>query len=262
MRRMTLVMGLVFVAAARSSPAFAEPPAPSASAFPGPTPALPPIGVAVLGLAGATDVAWPLAQSVYATPSLRPASMDEPHARVLCGEALPGNPAPELRDLAEIVAALRHDSMPTDDAPGLALLADVARRLSVRAIVVVRTDAGRPSARVFLADSGAFDAALYGPDPAAPSSWSMTTRSLVRAFGSDHRAPRVEGVAPGAATHAPPLATHGGSDSVSPTRGHAFYESGWFWGAIGAAAFAGGAVFLATRDSGPSAIHLQLQVPH
>jgi hypothetical protein len=48
----------------------------------------------------------------------------------------------------------------------------------------------------------------------------------------------------------------------APPKGHAFYESGWFWGALAAAAFAGGAVYFASRDNQPTTIHLEMQVPH
>jgi hypothetical protein len=64
-------------------------------------------------------------------------------------------------------------------------------------------------------------------------------------------------------TSAPVLATHEEPILTGPPpKGKAFYESGWFWGALGAAAFAGGAIFFATRDNGESTIHLQMQVPH
>jgi len=62
---------------------------------------------------------------------------------------------------------------------------------------------------------------------------------------------------------APALATHEEPAPVTePPKKRAFYESGWFWGALGAAAFAGGAVYFATRDNGPVPIHLEMQVPH
>jgi hypothetical protein len=61
--------------------------------------------------------------------------------------------------------------------------------------------------------------------------------------------------APALATHEAPLV-----EGPPPHRRH-FYESGWFWGAIAAAAFAGGAVYLATRDTSSPTIHLQLKVP-
>ena len=210
----------------------------------------------MVALPGATDAAWPLARSVYASPSLRPASIDDARARALAGEAAAGDAPRDVRDLADTVAALRGD-----DAPSRALLADVARRLGVRAVVVVAVEASRPSARVFLADAGAFDAATYGPDDAAPASWSATVRSLARSFGAeaptapDTRSPPVEAHAPAAATRERPK-----PDGGAPS-GRAFYLSGWFWGALGAAAFGAGAVFLATRDTQGSTIHLVVKVP-
>lgn len=67
--------------------------------------------------------------------------------------------------------------------------------------------------------------------------------------------------APTGAAGAPALATHEVSPGTTAARHHEFYESGWFWAAIGAAAFVGGVAFLATRDSNPSAIHLHVEVP-
>jgi hypothetical protein len=40
-----------------------------------------------------------------------------------------------------------------------------------------------------------------------------------------------------------------------------FYKSPWFWAAAGAALFAAGAVYLATRNDGPDNIQLQVSVP-
>lgn len=210
-----------------------------------------PFGLAVLAAPGSTDAAWPLASAVYANPSLRPPSLDEPRARVLCGEApAPGAP-PAVKDLAETVAAVRGD-----DAPTRALLVDIAHRLGVRGLLVVRAEAGRPIARLFLADAGTFDAAVYGPDDRSLGTWNGATASLARSFGSTPPAP-------GASLAAPSLATHDGVIVASaPPKPKAFYEKGWFWGAVGAAAFAGGAIFFATRDNGPTSIHLTVQVPH
>jgi hypothetical protein len=262
-RRLTLAMGFVLIVAARTSPALAESPVVSPAGLlastPRSTPIAAPFGLAVVALAGATDAAWPLAQSVYAATSLRPPSVDESRARVLCGEPAPAGAPPDLHDLAETVAAVRGD-----DPPSRALLASIALLLSVRAVVVVEVDAGRPAARVFLAETGAFDAASYVPDDAAPLAWSRTTQSILRAY--DFLA--VGSSAPVPAT--PPRIDEcpSGADRATAEprtcRPHhrAFYESGWFWTAFGAAALAGGAVFLATRDSRPPAIHLQLQVPH
>ena len=67
--------------------------------------------------------------------------------------------------------------------------------------------------------------------------------------------------APAAMAPAPALATHEVPDGAAPKR-REFYESGWFWGALGAAAFVGAVVFFATRDSSAPALHLHVEVPH
>ncbi len=250
-----LVLARAFPAAGDDSPPAAPAPTstPASASTLAPTaPASTPTSVAVVALPGAADAAWPLARSLYADPTLRPVTVDEAHARVLCGDPpAPGAPA-DLRDLAETVAALRGD-----DAPSRTLLDGLARRLGLRALVVVRVDEGRPTARLFLTETGAFDAAAYAPDdpPTAPGpSWSATIRSLDRLFGPPSLPPQ-------AVVTAPPLATHDAPRSETP-RSRAFYESGWFWGALGAAALLGGAAYIATRDSSPSTIHLEVQVPH
>jgi hypothetical protein len=253
LRRFAVLIGFVILAATTASSALAESAAASLAPASAGRPAAPE-GLVVVALQGATDAAWPLARSVYGMASLRPPALDETHAHVLCGEGASADALPELRDLADTVAALHGD-----DAPSRALLGDIARRFSVRAIVVVRVDAGGPRARAFLADSASFDAAIYPPDEGSPAAWSATTRSLVRVFGS--------GVSPAqrppVAVRAPDLATHSGPNAEgAPSSRQQFYQSGWFWGALGAAAFGAGAVFLATRDTGSSAIHLQLEVPH
>jgi hypothetical protein len=235
---MSLVLSRELTAGAEPTPAASSAPAPSSGSL------------AVVALPGAADAAWPLAQSIYADPALRPGSVDETHARVLCGET-PANASPELRDLGDTVAALRGD-----DAPSRTLLEGIARRFALRALMVVRADDGHPTARLFLAESGAFDAASYAPDdpPTVPGpSWSATVRSLDRLYGAPPPAQ--------ASIRAPILATREAprSETSGP---RPFYQSGWFWGALGAAALLGGAAYMATRDSSPPAIHLEVQVPH
>jgi hypothetical protein len=270
MRWVTLAIGLVLFAAAGDARAAdpvpsaapappASSPAPVPSAAPAPVAA--PTGLAVVALPGAADAAWPLAQAVYAETSLHPPSVDDAHARALCGEApAPAAPA-DVRDLADTVAALRGD-----DAPTRMLLGGIAHRFGVKGLLVVRVDAAHPTpdATVFLAETGTFDAATYAPDAAAPSSpgqvtWSGATKSLVRAFGESGNAAPAGASAPQVA--APALATHEATDDHGTTPSRAFYESGWFWGALGVAALAAGAVFFATRDTSNPTIHLQAQVP-
>jgi len=213
-----------------------------------------PSGLAVVAEPGATGAAWGLAQSVYAVDAIRPIAIDEPHARVLCGEPPPATEVPDLVDLAQMVAAVQGDT-----APARSLLADLARRFNVRALVVVRAGSASepgPTARVFLPDAASFDAATYSPDDSPASGWSAAVRSLVRAYGG-----QVPSVDPGA-LRAPALATAEvpKAEAVPPKK-VSFYQSGWFWGAIVAAAFTGGAAYFAVRDNGPTTIHLELQVP-
>jgi hypothetical protein len=247
--------------ASPAAPAASPPPVAIATAAPAPASS----GLVVVALGGSMDVAWPLARAVYAQPSLRPSAVDEASARVLCGEA-PAPDAPRaVRDLAETVAAIKGD-----DLPSRTLLAEIARRTGARAVVVVHPEAGRAVARVLLPDAGVFDAATYAPDAATPLTWNAAAQSLARAYGGSTTPAALAGAAPApgaagstATTSAPPLATHAEPQlTTEPPRKRAFYESGWFWGALGAAAFAGGAAYFATRDNGASTIHLQMQVPH
>jgi hypothetical protein len=205
-------------------------------------------GLAVIAVPGATDAAWPLAQGLYRHGSLDGSRLDEAQARVLCGEPpAPGAPA-ELHDLADTVTAVRGD-----DAPSRALLGSLARHFALRALVVVWMNAGRPLARVFLPDIGAFDAAIYVPDGESGASWSGATRSLSRAFGIESVATPIPAAA---------LATHPLSEANLHGMSRPFFLSPWFWGALGIAAAAGGVAYLVTRDSGSHTIHLEVQVPH
>ncbi len=201
-------------------------------------------GLAVVAVAGATDVAWPLAQSIYMDRLLRPDSLDDRHARVLCGERPLGSAPSDLLDLHQMVAALGDD-----DAATRVLLGELAHRLSVRAIVVVRVgEKGRTIAKVFLSETASFDAPEYSPDEGQTPDWSAVVRSLERSFGTL----AVKLQAPALATREAPL-----REERHPKQ---FYESGWFWGALGAAALAGGAFYFVSRDSSAPTIHLELQV--
>jgi hypothetical protein len=238
------------------TPGGVAPSAPSASpaSRPGPgtmvptqLPAIPTAGahgLAVVAIADAGSVAWPLAQALYADASLRP-SFDEAHARVLVGEAPAADASTELRDLGDTRAAIHGQ-----DAPSRQLLAGLASSLHVTGVVVVQRDGdATASARVFVAATGAFDAARYSPDPGPQLGWRATVESLHRAFGPVVALPPV-------ATAAVPPPPRTEDHTRAP-----FYKSPWFWGALGAAAFGAGAVYFATRDNSPDTIHLQVQVP-
>ena len=214
-------------------------------------------GLAVVAIDTASDAAWPLAQGVYARPALRPAALDERSARVLAGEPVGADAAQGLRDLAETRAAIRGD-----DAPSRQLLASLARTFHVRGLVVVKTAAdaagtASPAARVFLAETGAFDAARYLPDTTESTAWSGAVDSLDRVYGTPLRGGSGSAARPLAASPNVALAPRApGEGKPKP-----FYASPWFWGAVGTAAFGGVAVYFATRDNSSGAIHLQMQVP-
>lgn len=223
-------------------------------------------GLAVLALAGATDAAWSLAREVYASAALKPEGLDDARARVLAGEApAPGAPQP-VRDLEQLRAAVKGD-----DIASRQILPVIAEQLHVRGIVVVEAPPNaKPIARVYVTDARAFDAARYAPDESATLGWSGATQSLARAFGTPAAATIFPARDATSSTQAPFGARSGTGAAAlqegpkvenAPPPSKKFYESGWFWGALGAAAFIGGAVFFATRDNTPGTIHLQMQVP-
>lgn len=228
-------------------------------------------GFAVLALDGATESASPLARAIYGHPSLRPyAGLDESRAHVLLGETAPSN----LQDLASTRAAIHGD-----DAPSLKLLSSIASDFRLRGIVVVSCEVGAapatstwgaspspstpttacvPVARVFLDAAPArpahFESETYRPDLSLEAGKAITWNASVAALDSEY------GVIEPSSKPAP-LAATSATPKDETKKSHAFYESAWFWGALGAAAFAGTAVFLATRDNGGDTIHLQMQVP-
>jgi hypothetical protein len=245
-RRVLLAWVLSAAVWTSARPAAAEPPGVAIVTPAAATAAAATRGLLVVAPPPAAGAAWPLAQAVYADATLRPASIDEAHARVLCGEAAPSGARGDLRDLAETVAAIQGD-----DAPSRTLLADIAQRWTAAAVVLVHVEPGRPAlARVFVASSHEFDAATYAEDLTAATPWAATVRSLARAYS-----------APAPALEAPPLATHASPKPAESNASRPFYTSPWFWGALGAAALAGGTAYLLSRDSSPTTIHLQVLGP-
>ena len=236
-------------------------------------------GIAVLAIGPARDEAFALARAVYGS-RLRPTSLDEVRARVLAGAPPPPNASRELRELAEVRAGIT-----TEDAAARRLLTGLAQQVGAQALLVVKVDRGpalppatapvatedagadadaavpagnaAPAttvvARLFLTDSGDLDAARYAPDPGleGPAAWRSTVTSLEARFPPTSRV-----VGPSAATSAAPVKVKPEDEKSSP-----FYASGWFWGAVGAAALLGTGFYFATRDTGSDPIHVQLKVP-
>jgi hypothetical protein len=226
----------------------------------------PPYGLIVLAEGDAVLPAKSLAHSVYGDPGLLPRGLDESRARVLAGEPVPADASGALRDLAETRAAVHGD-----DAPTRSLLSTLSSSFHVKGIVVVLDHAGSrggAGARVFVAATGAFDAVLYEADVspsvtwgvAAPAlTWAGASNALHRSFADVVVVAPVETRPPAPIVgEVPPLKDGKGE---KPSGGRPFYTSPWFWGAIGAAAFAGAAFFFASRDSSDPAIQLQVQVP-
>jgi hypothetical protein len=219
-------------------------------------------GLAVVAEGDSASAAASLARGVYADPSLLPPTLDEGRARALAGGPVGPDSPRELQDLAATRAALRGD-----DAPSRNMLASITASLHLKGVVVVEANPGdKPTARVFVASSGSFDAVVYEADPAPPVTWGSGGAAWVwsGAVSALHRGfaePTASGVvapAPIAALAPTPAAV-----AADKTTGSSkpFYASPWFWGAIGAAAFAGAAFFFATRDSADPNIQLQVQVP-
>ncbi len=203
-------------------------------------------GYVVVAVPGATDIAWPLARGVYGSAVLKPAVIDDARARVLAGEPVPTGAGADLTELAELRAGVKGD-----DAASREVLAALAQKLSVHGIVVVLADP--PAARVYDAATRAFDAAQYAPDAAtntAAVTWDGTVRSLERPFLPVRQPSTVLSTGPGTK----PAAT-------KKSESKAFYESPWFWVAIGTAALIGGGVLIATNVQTGDTLHLQMKTP-
>ncbi len=244
MRRVAIAVGFLVMTAA-SLPALADQPA-----------ALPPLPAPTTTAAPTP----PPAPTGAATPAPAPAPAAQAPAVVV---AMPGaaNAAGALAKALGLGAPVPPESAPGvsgEDPASSAALTDLAHRLNARALVVVHMEGGLPVARVFQADTGTFDATTYVPDDAGTLQWCGAAQAIAGTVGT---APPAAAAAP--PLQAPALATHEQPAPLTePPKKRAFYESGWFWGALGAAAFAGGAVYFATRDNGPVPIHLEMQVPH
>lgn len=244
-------------------------------------------GIAVLAIGNARAAAFDLARAVYGS-RLRPTSLHEVRARVLAGDPPPATASRELGELAELRAGVTGDdavgrrlltglaqqvgaeallvvklerAFPTPEAAQGAGATEDGGAPLPGARVDSTADAAAPGnsaaspvviARLFLADTGEFDAARYQPERDLPgaAAWAPTVASLEARFPVSSRT-----VGPVAATAPAPKPRPEGEKS-SP-----FFASAWFWGALGGAALLGGAFYLATRDTGASPIHLEMRVP-
>jgi hypothetical protein len=221
-------------------------------------------GVAVLGTGGARDDAFALARAVYVT-SLRPRSLDEVRARVLAGDPAPGVATKEVKDLADLRAAVNGE-----DAASRQILSGIAKQLGVQALLVVSksttgaqpvdadagdSDAGpgtRVQARLFVSEQSEFDAARYEFD----GSWQATVASVSARFPQTSPPPAPLPVVAGPSLLKIPAARTREKEEDRP-----FYKSPWLWGAVAAAVLIGGIFFFASQDKSDDPIHVRMNVP-
>ncbi len=267
MRIFRVVLFFLFVVLA-SAIANAQPPPPSKGQ-----------GVAVMSAnAASRDEAFNLARAIYGS-SLRPRSLDELRARVLGGDAPPAGAAKDVRELAELRAGAG-----CEDAASRRLLSSIAQQVGASALLVVKVDESAPatnaappvdadagataaldsdaggagmveparrkvSARLFLLETGDFDAARYEPEETG--SWKGTASSL----SSSGRFPPPPTTAVAAAGKPAPKISPDGKENKP------FYASPWFWAAVGGAILIGGLFYFSSQDTSEDPIHLQMKVP-
>lgn len=208
-------------------------------------------GVAVVAegdSADLADVAWPLAQAAYAKTTLRPKYLGESQARALVGEAPAEDASTDVKELSKLRAAVHGD-----DTVSVAVLDNMGHRLHTKALIILTPQKdGAPTVRLFDVGKKAFDSARWQPDAKDGGwSWDGTVTSIERSLGGPVPVPVVK--KPTVLTVVPPPPAKDKSKS--------FYESPWFWVAVGGAALLGGGIFLATRDWSGDTVHVRMQVP-
>lgn len=188
----------------------------------------------------AMDAAWPVAIAVYGDGGLRPKVVDR-DARVLAGSAPTADAPKETVELADLRAKVKGD-----DVASRALLGEIARRTSARALLLVIPATATTSSQAQLYDAAddRIEPTLFRPDPSSKSGpWASMVTTLHGRFAP-------EGVTNPVATSEVPKAPETRSFASSP----------WFWGALGAAVVAGVVVYAATRDDGrgiPPPVHVE-----
>lgn len=227
----------------------------------------------MLATNGARDDAFALARAVYVT-SLRPKTLDEVRARVLGGDPPPEVATKEVKDLAELRAAVNGE-----DAASRQILIGIAKQLQVQGLLIVSktaapapaepvdSDAGAPpaasatsgtrvQARLFVAEQADFDAARYEFD----GSWQATVASVAARF--PQLSPTPAAVVPPAIVAAGPQSPGFGLPRVPEKKeDRPFYKSPWLWGAVAAAVIIGGIFFFASQDKSDDPIHVRMNVP-
>lgn len=205
-------------------------------------------GAVVVGLGEGPQVgaAKQLAREVYRDETLR-ASIDEPFARVLVGEAMAEDAPARLKELG----ALRASTSPSTDDPGARrILASIGSDVGAEIVVVVSVGSEHPIARVLRVSGAQYEPVELVPvlasEPGGQAHWVFPEASTtLRRFLSLPDVPPKTATGPIAPTKvdAPP------KPLKRPLPGPSWYKSPWFWGPLGAVVLAGGAIFLATQLS-------------
>jgi hypothetical protein len=194
-------------------------------------------GVVVIGVGeNASDAAWPVALAIYGDASLRP-KLSDAAARALAGENDDKAPA-DVKELGSLRAQVKGD-----DPASRVLVAEIARRASARAVVLVFTaaDADAVEARVYDAADDAVSSTRYRREK---GSWSPFASTLAARYAAKPKTAPVQTPAP---------------KPKDEAKGGTFLSSPWFWGALGAAAAAGLAAYVLTRDNSDPAQPVRVQ---
>ncbi|MBI5537174.1 MAG: hypothetical protein HY898_30910 [Deltaproteobacteria bacterium] len=194
-------------------------------------------GVAVVAVGKhSVDATWALASRVYADPLLRPARLDDATARVLAGEAPSQHADARLVELANARSAMK-----LDDPIAARLASSISADLEGASLLFVfAADPSHPRARLFASSTRSFVTPdlWMRPDASDAASWDSSVAWL----------------------HAHAVASRTTVPSPAPSPAKSVLTSGWFWGAIGAAAGAAVLAFTIRRDDTSDTIHLQGRV--
>ena len=216
--------------------------------------AVEPAGVAVVAEGESADVTWPFAQATYVKEALRPKGLSEPEARALAGEVPAADAPPAVKELAE----LRH-AVQGDDTVSREVLGNVGLRTHTKSLLVVSlTAAGSPEVRMFDVAHKSFDAARWQPTAKEGGGWTWdgVVSSVERSFAP---VPAAVPVAKKPALVVVP--GNGGAPAKDKGGSKMFWESPWFWVALGSAALIGGGMFLITHDWSGDTVPVRMQVP-
>lgn len=234
------------------------------TAAPSPPPPAPPqtqrrgVVVVAVGDGASQQAAAALARSIYATRSLTP-SVTEAEVATLTGRAAPADASERVVSLASLRASLRD---PVDDVAARAVLFQIASITGARALLVVTHDGTSATARLarVTKDAARFDAARFSPrasdPPGAADDWTETVPSVEALLGPEPAAPKK----PAAAPKPPPPPPEIPPDETDDTQ---FYESPWFWVALGSATAIGvtALVISQTVDTSSGSVHLTGKMP-